>query len=459
MNRKDIIVYGTGKNYYIYKDIIENFNVVAFIDSDAKKHGCLFDGKKIIAPEDYREYAFDYILLCSVYQVEMYNCLSEMGVDKSKILPLQEWGRWQLADNYSMLSQSSKEVCIILSNAGRLGGTFAVLNMAKVLLSEGYKCRLITIHAAVEQKSFEDAGIEIIEEHFLSINNQYLVDFLARQDCVFVNDLYFRDFLVDISRVLPNIVFWNHGMEGCSTWDFEPYRHNILKNITAYGVGKLACDVYRSKFNGGVIKELLYMVDNSMAVNRKKDILPNMPIVFAIVGVINTLKGHDVLIDAIAFLSESIRKKCVFKVIGAEDERIIANKLRDAAENLPELEFCGCKTQNELRDIYGQIDVMISASRADTMPTVLVEGMLNKIPCITSSNTGIAYVIEDGKSGIVFENENALDLAKKITWYVKNKDRIPYMGECAYGIYEKYFSVDVFRQNVIAILKRITNAD
>jgi len=85
-----VVVYGTGKHCSeIFSELDGHypFSLVSFCDSDAKKHGTEFFGRKIIAPEQLPATEFDYILIASpLYEKEIREQLiSKLGVQPQRI--------------------------------------------------------------------------------------------------------------------------------------------------------------------------------------------------------------------------------------------------------------------------------------------------------------------------------------------------------------------------------------
>jgi hypothetical protein len=59
--------------------------VICILDNDPKKHGTMLDGIPIGAPLRATEPGVDQILIASVYSVEIFDQLLELGVDVRKI--------------------------------------------------------------------------------------------------------------------------------------------------------------------------------------------------------------------------------------------------------------------------------------------------------------------------------------------------------------------------------------
>ena len=90
------------------------------------------------------------------------------------------------------------------------------------------------------------------------------------------------------------------------------------------------------------------------------------------------------------------------------------------------------------------------------MPTVCAEAMMHCVPCLVSDATGTAAYISDGVDGMIFKSEDTDKLREKILWCIKNRDIVKSMGDGAYKVYEKIFSVEAFEKNLLAHVREMT---
>lgn len=86
--KENILVYGTGgsaESLFRYMNN-ENYNIMAYIDSDPSKEYCKFHNKLILAPDKIKYINYDYIIIASKYFDDIYKILLEMDIKKDKIL-------------------------------------------------------------------------------------------------------------------------------------------------------------------------------------------------------------------------------------------------------------------------------------------------------------------------------------------------------------------------------------
>ena len=79
-------------------------------------------------------------------------------------------------------------------------------------------------------------------------------------------------------------------------------------------------------------------------------------------------------------------------------------------QNLTGVRFIGQVSNTEIYNYLNNADIMLSASKADNMPVSLLEAMNAGLLVIASRVGGVTYMINHGKTGLLFESENAAKL-------------------------------------------------
>lgn len=173
---------------------------------------------------------------------------------------------------------------------------------------------------------------------------------------------------------------------------------------------------------------------------------------FITIGYIERRKGQDVLINALESISQEDLAGSEFLLVG-QDSSTMAQELRERITEKPWIRMTGTASRAEIHQILSTVDVLVCPSREDPMPTVCAEAMMHHVPCVISDSVGTAAYISDGVDGIIFKNGDAEGLRKKIVWCIHNKSAVKKMGNEAYKVFEKVFSVKAFERNLLAYVK------
>ena len=100
--------------------------------------------------------------------------------------------------------------------------------------------------------------------------------------------------------------------------------------------------------------------------------------------------------------------------------------------------FVGQVPNQQIYDYLAKADIMLSAPKIDNMPVSLLEAMNAGLLVISSRVGGVPYMIEDGKTGLLFESENSNDLADKMLWALEHPQEINTMINAAQKEVQKY---------------------
>lgn len=88
--------------------------------------------------------------------------------------------------------------------------------------------------------------------------------------------------------------------------------------------------------------------------------------------------------------------------------------------HLHNITFTGRVDNSKIYNYLNQADIMVSASTQDNMPVSLLEAMNAGLLVISSRVGGVPYMVDDNSTGLLFENDNDIDLAEKMIWAVEN---------------------------------------
>jgi len=162
-------------------------------------------------------------------------------------------------------------------------------------------------------------------------------------------------------------------------------------------------------------------------------------VVFA--GRLSREKGVDVLIDAFKEISDAH-----LIIIGKGPEEKI---LKKKAEKYSNIHFLGFLPSREevLKYILGS-DLFVLPSRAEGLPTVILEAMACRVPVVATAVDGNLEVIEHEKSGLLVPPEDSLMLRDAIRRVLEDKELAKRLVENAYNkilteynwdvVFEKY---------------------
>jgi glycosyltransferase involved in cell wall biosynthesis len=130
------------------------------------------------------------------------------------------------------------------------------------------------------------------------------------------------------------------------------------------------------------------------------------------VGTIAEFKGVHLLVEAMEGIDDpgvSCRIHGALDTFPDYKERLLA------MEGIEGVELCGAFEHGEIGRILSGIDVLVVPSLwFENSPLTIHEAFLAGVPVIASDRGGMAELVDDGKSGLLFRRGDAADLREKI---------------------------------------------
>lgn len=189
----------------------------------------------------------------------------------------------------------------------------------------------------------------------------------------------------------------------------------------------------------GVGKENIYQRKNYNLDKKKK-------LVCLQSGMILKNKGQDITVKAI--------DKLINK--GYNIELLLAGRGR--IEDLgidSDKKWLKCLGQvNNLKELRKKVDIEIISSKKEAFGRVTVEAMMSGLAVIGTNSGGTVELIDNNKNGLLFEQDNALDLADKIEYLYNNRNEIKRLGKKAYSYSKDKFLIDRCAKEIYSLYNK-----
>lgn len=152
------------------------------------------------------------------------------------------------------------------------------------------------------------------------------------------------------------------------------------------------------------------------------------------VGRICREKQIDLILRAFKKTLKSVDANLIITSTGPDENRL--KKITKTLKIENKVTFTGYLTINQLSDLYSKADLFVAASNTETQGLVILEAMANKCPVIARKAPGFIDVIQDGKNGLLFDNEN--ELSNKINKLLTDKQTREKLIKNGYKTVENY---------------------
>jgi L-malate glycosyltransferase len=190
--------------------------------------------------------------------------------------------------------------------------------------------------------------------------------------------------------------------------------------------------------------------------------------IIGVVGRIDPWKGMETFVEAAAKLNET-SPQTHFVIAGnpgpSEEEQAYNQHLKNRTTELQltdTLHFLGYRS--DALNVIKQFTALVVPSRILQTPEgiktegfgrVAAEGLAMHTPVIASCVGGLPEIIEHNKTGLLFTESDAEDLASQIKYLLDNPDLCHQISDAGVKRFNKYFSVNCHLHNIQSLYARI----
>lgn len=115
----------------------------------------------------------------------------------------------------------------------------------------------------------------------------------------------------------------------------------------------------------------------------------------------------------------------------------------------------GAKYGMEKEEFFCRADIFVFPTyyHNECFPLVLLEAMMHGVACVSTEEGGISNIIENGKTGIIVERNNAEKLASSLEKFIGNMQRCRQMGQEGLKRYKQEFTLQRFEERFCECLQ------
>ena len=386
----------------------------------------------------------------SNYALEMKGQLIKLGCNRKKIMHYQEYleaqkaGKLEIFFPVRKMNFSKKRCLIITADLEYNGGSIAAVYGALALKKKGYESALAAPKCdPVFMKEICGYGISVIIYGNLNHAKGQELFWLDDFQYVIVNTFQMSCCGIEIAK-RQKTVLWLH--EPCPHYKSMVYwkdeiQEGILQgNLKVYGVSSVARDIFLMNYQLNRVKILPCGIPDEYRGEKQRE---NRKFTFAMIGAVSRQKGQDIFWQAIQKMGDK-RDECAFQVIGRNLHDSCGQMMEAASHQCADLQLLGEVPHEEVMRLWQDIDVLVVASREETLSIVSIEALMLGKVCIVSEAAGIAKYMKDCIDGFIIPTENADRLADRMLWCINHEDMLSRIGRRARETYKACFSMEIF---------------
>lgn len=232
---------------------------------------------------------------------------------------------------------------------------------------------------------------DVIHLHYSSIARYIFLGHLKKKLCVTQHDvcnkqnseyLYLSKKIFAISNVVKKDILKWTGLDS-----------DVVLNGIEPGLIKTSCVKQHSKFR---------IVQVSRLMHEKK--------------------GQHILIEAVAHLVGKGYTNICLDFVGDGDSLNYLKQLASTLKIEMYVNFLGAKDQSYIFEHLCEYDLYVQPSIYEGFGLTVAEGMAARIPVLVSENQGPLEIIDNGKYGYSFKNQDSDDCASKIEMFLNHQN-------------------------------------
>ena len=195
--------------------------------------------------------------------------------------------------------------------------------------------------------------------------------------------------------------------------------------------------------------------EDEKAEKRKALDIPDGKIVIGLVGSVERRKGHDVLLEAVRRMPQTLREQVHIVFLGSSKDGKTVDWLNG------EIEHSGLQQQvswfqyQPAEQFYKIFDIFALPSHKEGFPVVVIEAMLSGCCCVRSNTEGAYEQIEDGKNGYIFEDGNTDQLSEILSRLVSDAALRKQVAMAGREKALREFTSEVMARNTVEVYKKI----
>jgi glycosyltransferase involved in cell wall biosynthesis len=161
-----------------------------------------------------------------------------------------------------------------------------------------------------------------------------------------------------------------------------------------------------------------------------------------LLGSYEARKGQDIFLDAIRQMPAPSPAHTCFRMAGREIESLYLTELKRKAADLLNVELAAALDHPKACAAIAAADVVVCASRDETMPLTLLEAMSLGKAIITTDVGGIGEWLRDGVSALFVRPDNSADLARALERCLAEPHLRTQLGREARRTFRRHFSLE-----------------
>ncbi len=177
----------------------------------------------------------------------------------------------------------------------------------------------------------------------------------------------------------------------------------------------------------------------------------------ALAGAHFNLRSRSLFSDAINLLPKKISNHCRFVMFSANEVSKSEPKLTisysDSEILAPTVEHVAFNNRDQLLQMLNEVDVIVCCAGDEASLNDAISALMLAKPLIVCSSIRLSCMIEDGESGLIFDDAKVESLAEMIAKVVSDPVKAGRIGLLGRAVYEAELTADAFSEKFLRLIQ------
>lgn len=389
--------------------------------------------------------------------INMYNSLpedySEMKLIRNfvKTLASEDYihmvsAIYKNANDMSFIDMADNKILFVTHELSRTGAPKVALETLKAIRSiYGVNPLVVSMKNGEMKQDYIKEGFEVHFINELPTKKKIFQDFCNKFKLIFVSSTAI-DFMYCVKDLKTPVIWYSH--EIFKKKEDIKIISKFIKDFSIILCGSPLTQKCINDIDGKLnTKLLMYGLkeENYPVIQKDAD-----KFIFIYPATITERKNQKILVEAVQLLPKEIKDKITVYIIGSplnETDEYYTQILK-MAEGMNEIKIIPNIPLKELLEYYAKADCLICPSTQDPMPVIVTYAFMFKKLALISNKIGQALLTKNNENAVLFNPEDKTQLKNCIIDIVNNKEKYSVVAQNGRKIYDDYFSIEMFNQEL-----------
>ncbi len=372
-----------------------------------------------------------------------------------------------LAADTRRASRRSRRIVLISHEMTLSGAPLLLVWMAEHLKRAGYEVDIVCPHDGPLRRNAESASMSVLIEPRMFTDARVAAEVLAEYDLVVVNTIIGWRAVFAARALARPVLWWLHETQvGREKIKETP---QIVKALEAANTVVCPTRATMNAYEGASTQKNFVVAPYGIArpqitrplrqVLQQRKATQDGRIRFLCVATIETRKGQDVLLNALAQVPSDVRNRIECVLVGRDNEPAFHRSIVAAAKALGNVRLLGELPHEEVLAEIANSDVFVLASRDEALPVTVLEAMSLGKPVLATAVGGLSEAIVHGESGLLVSNGDSKALAVHMAALAADPELRVRLGSAAADRYQHAFTDEIFAARMLELIGRMSNTN